>query len=384
MKLNSFIAPVALAAGLLLAPIAQPTRRCSTSPTIRRASCTRTSTPRSPSTGRRRPAKGRRQAIARRLRQAGAHGDRWPRSRRRDAGARLRHRRDRREGQADAGRLAEAAAATTARPTPRRSCSSCARAIPKAIKDWDDLVKPGVSRDHAESEDLGRRALELSRRMGICASANSAATPRRRTSSRGSTGTCRCSIPARAARRRLRRARRRRRASSPGKTRPSSPEGVRPGQVRDRRAVAVASSPSRRSRSSTRSSTSRARARWPRLSGVSVLATKARRSRRSNFYRPTTAKVAAKYARPVSQARRCSRSTRPSAAGRRRTKTHFADGGTFDQIYAPPAARRPCTADRQRRRASTPRPACSAASARNASCCRASAWLSATRCSISR
>ena len=34
---------------------------------------------------------------------------------------------------------------TTARPTPRRSCSWCARAIPKGIKDWDDLVKPGVA-----------------------------------------------------------------------------------------------------------------------------------------------------------------------------------------------------------------------------------------------
>ena len=39
---------------------------------------------------------------------------------------------------------------------------------PKAIKDWDDLVKPGVAGDHAEPEDLGRRALELSRRLGLC------------------------------------------------------------------------------------------------------------------------------------------------------------------------------------------------------------------------
>ena len=50
---------------------------------------------------------------------------------------------------AEAGRiargLAEAAARTTARRTRRRSCSSCARATRKGIKDWDDLVKPGVS-----------------------------------------------------------------------------------------------------------------------------------------------------------------------------------------------------------------------------------------------
>ncbi len=32
----------------------------------------------------------------------------------------------------------------TARLTRRRSCSSCAKAIPKGIRDWDDLVKHGV------------------------------------------------------------------------------------------------------------------------------------------------------------------------------------------------------------------------------------------------
>ena len=44
-----------------------------------------------------------------------------------------------------AGGLAKAACRTTARPTPRRSCSWCARAIRRQIKDWDDLVKPGMS-----------------------------------------------------------------------------------------------------------------------------------------------------------------------------------------------------------------------------------------------
>ena len=37
---------------------------------------------------------------------------------------------------------------------------------PKGIKDWDDLVKPGVAVDHAQPEDLRRRALELSRAPG--------------------------------------------------------------------------------------------------------------------------------------------------------------------------------------------------------------------------
>ena len=115
-------------------------------------------------------------AVARRLGQAGARGDRRPRRRRRDAGAGLRHRRDRRQGRQAAQGLAERACRTTARPTPRRSCSWCARAIPKGIKDWDDLVKPGVSGDHAQPEDLGRRALELPRRLWLGAATSSAAT----------------------------------------------------------------------------------------------------------------------------------------------------------------------------------------------------------------
>ena len=84
------------------------------------------------------------QAVARRLGQAGARGDRRPRGRRRDAGARLRHRRDRRKREPARRRTGRSACPTTARPTPRRSCSWCARAIRRAIKDWDDLVKPGV------------------------------------------------------------------------------------------------------------------------------------------------------------------------------------------------------------------------------------------------
>ena len=38
---------------------------------------------------------------------------------------------------------------------------------PKNIKDWGDLVQAGRRRDHAESEDFGRRALELPRGLGL-------------------------------------------------------------------------------------------------------------------------------------------------------------------------------------------------------------------------
>ena len=38
---------------------------------------------------------------------------------------------------------------------------------PKGIKDWPDVVKPGVSGDHAESKDLGRCALGLPCGVGL-------------------------------------------------------------------------------------------------------------------------------------------------------------------------------------------------------------------------
>jgi sulfate transport system substrate-binding protein len=55
-----------------------------------------------------------------------------------------------------------------------------------------------------------------------------------------------------------------------------------------------------------------------------------------NFYRPTDAKVAAKYAKQFPQ---LTLVTIDGAFGgwRNATKTHFADGGTFDQIYLPSA-----------------------------------------------
>ena len=56
-------------------------------------------------------------------------------------------------------------------------------------------------RGHAQPQDLGRRALELSRGLGLWPRRSSAATrPRPRSSSRRSTRMPRCSTPARAAR----------------------------------------------------------------------------------------------------------------------------------------------------------------------------------------
>ena len=162
------------------------------------------------------------QPVARRLGQAGPRGDRRPRGRRGHAGARLRHRRDRREVGAAAGRLADAAAQQQLALTRRRSCSSCARATRSGIKDWDDLVKPGVVGDHAEPEDLGRRALELPRRLGLRASSKYGSDEaRRKEFVKRSTRTCRCSTRARAARPRRSRSAASATCSSPGRTRPT-------------------------------------------------------------------------------------------------------------------------------------------------------------------
>ena len=142
------------------------------------------------------------QAVARRLGQAGALGDRRPRGRRRHAGARVRHRRDRRARRSCCRPTGRSGCRTTARPTPRPSCSWCARAIPKGIKDWDDLVKPGVAVITPNPKTSGGARWNYLAAWGYA----QAQVRRRRQGAgvrrAGSTRTCRCSTPARAARRR--------------------------------------------------------------------------------------------------------------------------------------------------------------------------------------
>ena len=83
------------------------------------------------------------QAVARRLEHAGARRDRRTRGRRRDARLVHRHGCDR-EGGLIKRRLGRSPAESTRCRTTRRSCSWSARAIRRGIKDWPDLVKPGV------------------------------------------------------------------------------------------------------------------------------------------------------------------------------------------------------------------------------------------------
>ncbi len=125
---------------------------------------------------RERPEGGRR-TVARRLRQAGAVGDRRPRSRRGDAGAGRGHRRHR-PGRPAARRLAEA-------PAAQQHALHLDHRLPGAQgqpQGHPRLGRPGapgrVGR-HAQPEDLGRSALELPRRLGLGAARATARRTRR-------------------------------------------------------------------------------------------------------------------------------------------------------------------------------------------------------------
>ena len=220
--------------------------------------------------------------------------------------------------------LAERACRTAARPTPRPSCSSCARATRRASRTGATSPSTGVAGDHAQPEDLGRRALELSRRLWL------GARPVRRRRGQGQ-GLPRRPVPQRAGARHrcprldhdLRPARPRRRASCPGRTRrswcstSSAPTSSR-SSCRPR-----ASWPSRRWRWSTAMSTPRAPARSPRPISIPLLAGGPGAGGQAllpaesspSWRRPRTS--------PASRRSSCSAST-GSAAGRRRRPMHFA------------------------------------------------------------
>ena len=189
--------------------------------------------------------------------------DRRPPGRRRDARASGRYRSDR-QGRPDQRRLAKAASATIPRPTPRPSCSWSARAIPKGSRTGMISSKTASRSSRRTRRPRAARAGTISP-PGPTPTANTATTrTRTRSSSRSSMPTCRCSTPARAARPRPSRSAASATSCSPGRTRPSSrsmslaPTSSRSSCRRSR------SRPSRRSPWSTRWSTPRAPAKWPR------------------------------------------------------------------------------------------------------------------------
>ena len=113
---------------------------------------------------------GEHQAVARRLRAPGALGDRRPRRRRRDARARGRHRCDRDQRQTTAGELGRASAGSFG-ALHLDDCLPGAQGQPEEHQGLGRSRATGRVRGHAESEDLGRRALELPRRLGLGAQA---------------------------------------------------------------------------------------------------------------------------------------------------------------------------------------------------------------------
>ena len=173
-------------------------------------------------------------AVARRLGQAGPRRDRRARRRRRHAGAGRRHRRHRRQDRQAAQGLAEPAAQQQLAlhldhrvPRPQGQ--------PQGHQGLGRPRQAGRRGDHAQPEDLGRRALELSRRLWL------GARPVRRRRGQGQ-GLSRRPVPQRAGARHgcprldhhLRPARPRRRAARLGERGVPGAQRVRRRQVRDR------------------------------------------------------------------------------------------------------------------------------------------------------
>ena len=207
---------------------------------------------------------------------------------------------------------------------------------PKAIKDWPDLAKDGVSvvtpnpktSGGARWNYLAAWAYELDRSEGRPG---------------GGAEVRRGDLPQRAGARfrrarldhHLRPARRRRRAGRLGERGLPGAAGIRRRQVRDRRACRLDPGRAAGRRWSTRWSTSAAPARWPRP--ISISST--RRLPRRSSPRTSTGRASPKSADPADLARfpRIRLVTIDQAFGgwAKAQAEHFADGGIFDQIYKP-------------------------------------------------
>ena len=188
-------------------------------------------------------------------------------------------------------------------------------------------------RHHAEPENLGRRALELSRRLGLCAEEIRLTPTRRRQfvarslQERAGAGHRRARLD-----HHLRRARRRRRAAGLGERGVSRAARIRQGQVRDRVAAAVAFSRSRRWRSSTRSPTGKAPARSPKPTSNTGTRKEGQEIAARNSYRPRDPEIAKQYENSFAKVELF---TIDDVFGgwTKAQKEHFGEGGIFDQIY---------------------------------------------------
>ena len=299
----------------------------------------------------RRPATTSPSTSARRLGRAGPRGDRRPGGRRGDAGARLRHRRHRAtRRKLLPAELADAPAAQQRRPTPRPSCSWCARATREdpGLGRSGQAGRPG---DHAEPEDLRRRALGLSRGLGLCAEG----AGRQRGQGQG---VRRRALQARAGARHrrarrdhdLRAARHRRRAAVVGERGASGAEGSRRRQVRDRLSVDL--DPGRAAGRGGRQERRPPRHAQGRR-GLSELPLHQAGAgdRGEELLPPARSGSAGGACAPTSRRSRCSRSTMSSAAGPRRrrrtsptaacsTRSTSPGNKPWPIVAAPPRSRR--------------------------------------------
>ena len=194
---------------------------------------------------------------------------------------------------------------------------------------------PGCVGHHAESEDLWRCALELPGGMGLRArTVEGGRGAARVTSWPSSIGTCPCSTRAPADRRRRSCSAASATCSSHGRTRPSW-RWRSSGRVISRSSPPRSRcSPSRRSRSSTRSWTAAARGRWRRRICEFLYSPEGQEIAAKHYYRPRSEAVRARYAKQFPELRLF---TVDEVFGgwAKAQKTHFGDGGVFDQIYQP-------------------------------------------------
>ena len=284
----------------------------------------RSSTPPSPSTGRRRPAQTvDRQAVARRLGQAGARGHRRPRGRRRHARARLRHRRASHDKASCSRRTGRSGCRNNSSPYTSTIVFLVRKGNPKGIKDWDDLVKPGVAVITPNPKTSGGARWNYLAAWGYALKqpggdeAKAQEFVAQALQERAGARLRRARLD-----HHLRRARHRRRAARLGE-RGASWRVKELGKDKFEIVVPVASasSPSRRSPSSTRSSTSTARARSAEAYLEFLYTRRGPGDRRRST---TTGRAIADGRREVrrrsSRRSSCSPSTRSSAAGARRRR----------------------------------------------------------------
>ena len=213
---------------------------------------------------------------------------------------------------------------------PNRSCPYTSTIVflvrkgnPKRHPRLERSREAGRRGDHAEPEDLGRRALELPGGLGLRAAARTAATRRRRASSWRALFK---NVPvldtgARGVDDDVRRARHRRRADRVGERGAARGRGARQGRSSRSWCPRSASSPSRRSPWSTRSRGARARARSPPAYLEYLYSPEAQELIAQAPLPPEPrGRGRAEVRREVPEDSSCSRST-SSAAGRRRRRS---------------------------------------------------------------